>query len=832
MGFKHVGVEELETSHSSVFLGIPLREAESLTKGINIEIRNEETLHYEYDNKGKLKNSSGKGLISVINSSIKDQIWNSQLKLTGPQIISLDLNKIIYLENINPRNEKKIHYDIISTVNLPEPLKIVEKTEIFNIENNFNDELEQNFARSRDQKHLLVFGKENIIKFTITIENISSFLLENIRLVKIISEDFYDLKSPTEIELKNGELKWTISKLMSNNKVQLIFYLKIHPKKKKKIGTGSIKVVGKISSSTPQSLLGIKVEDFLAYSHAQHAIRIKEDEDIQNKWECNFIFRNGSEFLIKLNSILVFDEFKNKKLLDLKLKKHILPEERFVSEIWEVKSKKEPKFQRKVNYSITHEFKNLSNIQITIDQNIFKIEDILYESKFSENFFVQSARLKMEESLINNQIQIKNIGTTPISAILIKEKIPKDFLIPIGKSKFQINHSSGKSLSDNLEVKVSSDKIISSNSFILEIFLNFNEISSNKLLDLDEFLELKYPLFIVSPDYKKEYEFPIEVLSYFSKYKEIENRIDNNLYINKHIIPDDHQPSLKVGKNRRKLEINKSIYLGENEDEITINITIFNNSTKEAKNIAIIDAFPKFFEIISSRFNYKMMCGDDNENNMISFNIESILPSQEIQIKYHIRNISGNPVNFYELESFIFESGKYYSPLSIESLKKDKSSIEPKKIEIFNEENLKFYYDNHGTLNKLSGNGVFAVKNNSIIDRVWNAQLKLSGPQLVNLDLEKNVNFGVIKPEKSKKFIYDIKSATNIPNPLKISEEIDVLNVNTQEAEAIASYLNTQKIEKSLKKKKIEEKEIKDKFETHFNNIKLKLDEEQANLEE
>ena len=97
MGFKRVSIRELETSYSPVFFGVPLKEEKLSVKAKKIDIVNEEYVFYQYDNNLKLKNIFGKGVISVINNSTKDRIWNTKLKLTGPQIINLDLDKEIYL---------------------------------------------------------------------------------------------------------------------------------------------------------------------------------------------------------------------------------------------------------------------------------------------------------------------------------------------------------------------------------------------------------------------------------------------------------------------------------------------------------------------------------------------------------------------------------------------------------------------------------------------------------------------------------------------------------------------------------------------------------------
>ncbi|MFX1260153.1 MAG: hypothetical protein ACFFAN_20070, partial [Promethearchaeota archaeon] len=584
---------------------------------------------------------------------VKNEVENKY----NPQINSaetdLNLEKRNLDEAIRKVNEwttkKKELNDVVESLK-KEYKKLIEKKNRDIVSENIDSEINM-----KNKRHVLILGKENILKFNITIENISSYIFQNILFIKEISKFFYDIKTPAEVNFENGKLEWQISQLKPGEKRELTFRLKVKPLKKENIGTGKIDLYGKIISSTHNFLSGIEIEDFLLYSNALHTILVKKDKDNNNRSECMLIFRNNSKFNMNLKSILVLDENRNNKILDLSLKKLISPKETYISEIWEIYNEISPKFFRKVNYSVVYKINNYGNIQMIIDQSFFKFIDIQFEKRFSESFLIQSARLMMEESRIENILRVKNTSTTLIDGIIIKEIIPKDFMLPTGKSNIKIIHSSGKVYYDNFEVKITPPNKDPSIQHILELFINLNENMCRELLGENEFLEIKYPIYINSPNYLKQYDFPIEITSCFSKYQDIKSLETKDFYYNKHTLPKRQQSLLRIGRFRQNLEFYKSIRPGQSLEEFSIRIIINNISAIEAKNINIMDNFPTSFEFISSNFKHKITNANNEDEFEIYFNIEKILPNQEKEIKYIIRNISGEYIDYSDLERYVFD---------------------------------------------------------------------------------------------------------------------------------------------------------------------------------
>ncbi|MHA1987785.1 MAG: hypothetical protein ACW98D_14210 [Promethearchaeota archaeon] len=85
-------------------------------------------------------------------------------------------------------------------------------------------------------------------------------------------------------------------------------------------------------------------------------------------------------------------------------------------------------------------------------------------------------------------------------------------------------------------------------------------------------------------------------------------------------------------------------------------------------------------------------------------------------------------------------------------------------ILILNEEFLEFDYDNNGKRKSALGNGNISIFNNSVKDRIWDANLQFSGSQFDNQDDENNINLGIFEPSSNKVLKYEIVSSEELPD--------------------------------------------------------------------
>ena len=255
-----------------------------------------------------------------------------------------------------------------------------------------------------------------------------------------------------------------------------------------------------------------------------------------------------------------------------------------------------------------------------------------------------------EETKINSRIIINNEGTIPIKGLLVSERIPEDFLPPRDVSEYQLYRSSGVLEIEDLEVNVIPDDDDPSHEHTLELSINLKNNRLESVIEVEDFLEVKYPLKAITPDYKKAYNFPLKVYSYYPKYSE--SRDNSEFFVIMDDITKMDQSAIKISHKRRKLMVGKEIFPGRSSNEFAIYIVAKNGSNIKLNDVNVTDSFPDSFELISSNLDHKISKSKKNGDQKISFTIDTILPFQEREIMYYLKNISSSDAKQSELESF------------------------------------------------------------------------------------------------------------------------------------------------------------------------------------
>ncbi|MFX0071490.1 MAG: hypothetical protein ACFFAO_10410 [Candidatus Hermodarchaeota archaeon] len=676
MGFKRINQEELETKTGPCFIGMPLRRATdkglqmdmeianiqegySMGASSNIFIKNEEVLEFQYDYDGERKSLIGSGNMSITNTSMRDRIWDAKLRFSGSEFINIEAGDDLNLGIFEPNSTKTINYEIIKTHEINDMLQMNEEIEILNNEIEIYQEEIENTGdiqpnleyNGKNKKYLLLQGRENKVKFTITLENVSTYSLENIKFKKQFSKHFFGLQwesqNHTNINVKADYLDWTLTELKPGAGVRLIIYAKIIPNKKEVIRTGNIEISYNLKDS---NFSGTEITDFSAYSHAMHAINKIEEEDTPNQWQCSLKFENHSDFVMKLKSIYVLDKSRINTFLDLNfqelIEKSVLqPGESYVSKVWNINDENEPKFSRKIEYSIDYQVDRKSTISAQIDDYHFEIVQVEVKKEISKDEIKS-----FEESQVDNKVLIKNVGTIPIDTILIKETIPKDFLPPMDKENFKLRNSKTVIKPENYDIIINPQDGDSSKEHTLEVKIDPGNNHLKHAVNVDDFIELEYSLKAVNPDNKVNYEFPVEIDSFYA----INNNDLKEYFLIKSQLEQGDKPSIKISHRRRKITMEKEIFPGKNIDEFSINITVKNQSNVEIKNIDISDTFPTAFKLISSNLKNQLSKPDNEGFYTISFIVDKILPYQEKEINYYLQNVSGKEIQYSELESYLY----------------------------------------------------------------------------------------------------------------------------------------------------------------------------------
>ena len=686
MGFIKINENERKSKNYSNLIGNPFKIFERDPEGTNLEayqkqtqqqiydvseilIRKEEILEYQYSYDGKRKAAKGYGNFVIYNNSNKDRIWDAQLKFIKTQNNNISSKDKINLGIFEPNSNKSIKYDILNTDELPDIVNLCEEIEIINDEieeltitksnselkeedETLSNEIERESSSNHRVKNLLLLqGKSNLVKFTIKLENTSSSTLGDISLTKNLFKDFTEIEFEkglsTDLKVSRNQIHWSFNELRPNEVRQLTFFSKITPRKNQTIRTGVINLSYILKDS---SISGIELDDFSAYSHAMHVINKKEKNNKRNSWECFLSFENHSNFQMEINSILVYDETKSNKILDLSSSNKdmiVLPGDKFKTNEWEFDLEKEPLFLRKIEYSVKYNCETKSNVVTQVEDHYFDIADYSVDKEILEKEIKS-----FEEAKINNKIVIKNLGSIPIKGCIIKVKIPEDFLPSLDITSYKIKNSSGELNSGIVHLNIDPQDSNPSTSHTLELELNLNKHQLDSVLGLSDQLEITFPIMAKTPDNEKTYDFPLETHFYYSKYKGKGPDGLEEYFVLKQDLSHIDRSSLNIAHKRRKLMVGKEIFPGRNTNEFAINILVKNRSNVKIQDVNITDTFPEGFKLISSNMDHKISKADKGKDKTIVFAIDSLSPYQEKEILYYLEVTNGKENLSTELESF------------------------------------------------------------------------------------------------------------------------------------------------------------------------------------
>ncbi|MHA2181171.1 MAG: hypothetical protein ACXAAH_07090, partial [Promethearchaeota archaeon] len=184
----------------------------------------------------------------------------------------------------------------------------------------------------------------------------------------------------------------------------------------------------------------------------------------------------------------------------------------------------------------------------------------------------------------------------------------------------------------------------------IEFNINLKNSRLDSVIEVEDFLEIKYPLKAITPDDKKAYDFPLKIYSYYPKSEEAGDK--NDFFIIMDDISKMDQSDIKITHKRRKLMVGKEIFPGRSSNEFAIYIIARNGSNIKLNEVDITDTFPDTFELISANLEHKVSKSKTNGGQKISFQIDTILPFQEREIMYYLKNISNEDVKQSELESY------------------------------------------------------------------------------------------------------------------------------------------------------------------------------------
>jgi hypothetical protein len=374
-----------------------------------------ETVHASYEfNAEESKEEDRKvvGEFKIINPSEKNRIWDVDIAFEKNKPINLD-DKLAF-RNIEPKSEEKIEYTVEDFV---EPgLKINEFISTLNDEN--------------QTSYSLAPSVDNTVLFRLKVTNKEEYPLKNVKITKGIPTggSGIELKTPSKGSAEKGDdgIVWSIDQLEAGEEVGLDLTLVIKvDKAEEKIRTGTVKA----EYLSDNAFSGVKIKSFDAYSDNFVGLQDEQEDDNPDKYLCNVIFENKSDFQMKLVNLDIKEAKSQKKVLDIDPGEipTLAAGARWESVPWEVEVEngEEPIFYKTVEFYLVadHQINTAASIAIDdIELAVALLAGTLHYSATQIPSF--------REIPFNTLMQVKNIGGADFDSLIMEEVVQPGFVPP------------------------------------------------------------------------------------------------------------------------------------------------------------------------------------------------------------------------------------------------------------------------------------------------------------------------------------------------------------------------------------------------------------------
>ncbi|MBD3350825.1 MAG: hypothetical protein GF364_04985, partial [Candidatus Lokiarchaeota archaeon] len=262
---------------------------------VPIKITENAKLILDHDGTVKDEDIESSGILSIENISEKNRLWDIELNLGNADTTDLE-EESVSINALEPETSEDIEYNVSA--------EIVPALEIKEFISTINDPEVEFYA--------LANNNVNDILCVITLNNVTDDVVKNVKLSKLIPAGMseYEIASNSagtieEEELDDGNaLTWSIEEVQpdAEEKIEIKMSVMIDDKDTK-LRSGKILV----DYQLPKSLSGLSVEKFNGYSNNSFYTMSYEMEENPDKYECQFVFENKSDYKIKLISANVTD---------------------------------------------------------------------------------------------------------------------------------------------------------------------------------------------------------------------------------------------------------------------------------------------------------------------------------------------------------------------------------------------------------------------------------------------------------------------------------------------------------------------------------------------
>jgi len=582
--------------------------------GLRIPLVIQESVASHFDHTGKELDRTLAGSFKIKNPSTKDRLWDIEVFLKNIDDTSMDGAKIA-VQELDEGQEQETKYDITKK-DLPQHLEIKEFISAV------NDPDTESYA--------LKLGEDQPIYFKIAAKNISDVQLTNLQLNKGINPGFSKLEvigsSAGDAKQDEDNLAWTIQTLDAGVEATLEFRLTAHIETmSEKVQSGGIKGTYTASSS----LSGINIDRCGAYSNNRFFIEFGELDQEPDKFNCQLIFQNSSEFFERLVNADVYDPTDDTKKY-VAIDPDVVPElpagAEWSSNIWQYTTPEpqtEPQFRKKCDFFVMADNQISTMGSIVIDEVEMAVasidEKLTYDVKQLPSY---------RDTTFHVTHKLMNTGAAVLNEAAIREIIPAHFLPPDPKDLKLTLSRDGE---DNVitipgeAVTIEPDNQDPETSHTVTLALK--DLIANdetKGFKPDDMFTLYYPITAVRPDATVVYNPDVLYQA---------NTLPAGKPLEIHVI-GDAAITIPVLHVRRKYQKGKEIHHGATDGSYQIVLFIKNTGQFNLENIKVEDIVPDNFEYADMTIepSIKHVEGED----VLTWNVDVLEPGQEWNVQFNI----------------------------------------------------------------------------------------------------------------------------------------------------------------------------------------------------
>ena len=560
------------------------------------DIRIDEQLEITLKNE-EITESKVAGKLSVLNGGSKNRIWDIDLELGNASEVKLE-NKYHILD-LDPQEDWVQDYEIDAD-KLEAPLEIKEDIDVL--------------PDTEEKSHTLILNKEHSPLFTIEITNKSEATLTDIVLVKDIASEFGSISVKEEgkgkVDRGSDQITWKVDELGAGKSTILQFTADITPSGEQELSSGKIEVNYLIPEDT---FSGLKVEYVDGYSDNIYYVDRDERDEEPDVWDCKFIFKNRSEYPLKIIDVdlKTGDYNTEEKVVDLgpQLDPDVIlqPNEEWESEPWTVESEDIPTFGKNVQFSVVGDVINQASALIVIEPFILPVLTLSGTKEFD-----QTEIASFREAELNATIIINTSGKAPIDQFHIEDTIPRHFAVPEAVS---IHVEQKEVEAEDITIKYEpSEDIDEDRKMVIDVTEVLDHIGE---LDDETTIKVEYPLKAVKPAKDTTYEAPVLFQAITQEGSIIETYIEPEI-------------SISVSHMRRRYSDGRVIAQGDVKGQYIISIIHKNRSDAAETNKVIKELVPADFNVLS------MEPEAERDGSSLTWVFETIQPDEEVTVTYTI----------------------------------------------------------------------------------------------------------------------------------------------------------------------------------------------------